>query len=548
MGVLGDGSGWCFCSGGAKLERIKSSLLAAKGAAVAAVSFPNGGGGKGGSGFLIHRALLLTTHGTIPSTSAASAAEVRLSRGRLLARLVPRRFFITSPILDITIVGLDVVDDESSSHGQQTYSLKTCLNPTLDLGSTVLILGHKRRDLIVGEGKVVIGTDNLIKFSTDEMLWHPGSAGFDMHGNLAFMVCDPMKLASSTPTGYASASSTALLASKKDVPAQFGIPIPAVCEWLKQHWNGSLEDVSKPTMTPARLTSSGERSGRSSLGNLHYIKTTEREGGEVLSSSQIPTRPAWQHGSCSSASAKISYGGKDSIDSHSFRGQHELTSKMYKPKNEQAASLMDINFPPEHPKSIRLPLPLKQMMPDEDKIETKKSGPHESHPSNVRINCDALHNVAYQENCWSEKITTPITPGSKDQCVGSDFRIRLLVVPSPTSVSSPSHRRRQRESSRESTDRASPLRPSGDPRDPRAIDPSAAMRQQRGVGMGRRREDPGLLTRAVDKVFRFVRFAEFEIFFVLFFIIAFILFKNLMSQPQYNQMFVKKPDLDDAWP
>ncbi|GJN15652.1 hypothetical protein PR202_gb02586 [Eleusine coracana subsp. coracana] len=90
-------------------------------------------------------------------------------------------------------------------------------------------------------------------------------------------------------------------------------------------------------------------------------------------------------------------------------------------------------------------------------------------------------------------------------------------------------------------------------RDPRAIDPSAAMRQQRGVGMGRRREDPGLLTRAVDKVFRFVRFAEFEIFFVLFFIIAFILFKNLvsaptMSQPQYNQMFVKKPDLDDAWP
>ncbi|KAG2580186.1 hypothetical protein PVAP13_6NG321720 [Panicum virgatum] len=42
MGVLGDASEWCFCSGGAKLERIKSRLLAAKGAAVAAVSFPNG--------------------------------------------------------------------------------------------------------------------------------------------------------------------------------------------------------------------------------------------------------------------------------------------------------------------------------------------------------------------------------------------------------------------------------------------------------------------------------------------------------------------------
>jgi hypothetical protein len=309
------------------------------------------------------------------------------------------RFFITSPILDLTIIGLDLVDDESSSHGQQPHFLKTCLNPTLDLGSTILVLGHKRRDLVVGEGKVVIGTDNLIKFSTDEVLWHPGSAGFDMHGNLAFMVCDPMKLAPSTPTGYASASSTALLATKKDVPTQFGIPIPAVCEWLKQHWNGSLEDVSKPMMTPALLTSSGERSGSSSLGNIRCVKTMEREGGDILSSSQIPPRLTWQHGSCSSASAKISYGQKDSIDSHSF---HELTSKLCKPKNERAASLMDISFPLEHPRSIHLPLPLEQMMPDKDRIEVKKPAPNESRPSNVQINCDALHNVAYQENCWSE--------------------------------------------------------------------------------------------------------------------------------------------------
>ncbi|TVU04948.1 hypothetical protein EJB05_48093, partial [Eragrostis curvula] len=679
MGVLGDGSGWCFCSGGAKLERIKSSLLAAKGAAVAAVSFPGGGGGKGGSGFLIHRALLLTTHGTIPSAAAASAAEVRLSHGRLLTRLVPQRFFITSPILDLTIVGLDVADDESSSHGQQPQFLKTCLNPTLDLGSTVLVLGHNRRDMAVGEAKVIIATDNLIKFSTVEVLWRPGSAGFDMHGSLAFMVCDPMKLAPSTPTGYASASSTALLASRKDVPAQFGIPIPAVCEWLKQHWTGSLEDVSKPTMTPARLTSSGERSGRSSLGNLRCIKTTEREGGNILSSSQIPPVQAWQHGSCSSASAKISYGGKDSIESHSFHEQHELTSKMYKPKNEQTASLMDISFPPEHPRSIRLPLPLKQMMPDEEKTGANRSAPHETRPSNVRINCDALHNVAYQENCWSEgqSSSSPLEiselgderggfssgeetmysaetresrnipspkekktdiagrsqsfvnhsrwdspksvesskgPSSKSHTfiplrkphlqaaaisqksqvyfsptVSSNMKkrnlsripmkprqsaqvtsncilamnyalrlrkrqVRCLVVPSPTSpplLSSPSRGKRRRESNYESTDQALPsaaVRPAGDPRNPRAIDRSGAMRQQRGIGGGRRREDPGLMTRAVDKVFRFVRLAEFEILFVLFFLIAFILFKDLMSRPQYNSIFVKKPDLDDAWP
>jgi len=75
------------------------------------------------------------------------------------------------------------------------------------------------------------------------------------------------------------------------------------------------------------------------------------------------------------------------------------------------------------------------------------------------------------------------------------------------------------------------------------------MRHQRGgSGGGRRGDDPGLLTRAVDKVFRFVRLAEFEILFVLFFLVAFLLFKDLMSRPEYNQIFVKKPDLDDPWP
>jgi hypothetical protein len=63
------------------------------------------------------------------------------------------------------------------------------------------------------------------------------------------------------------------------------------------------------------------------------------------------------------------------------------------------------------------------------------------------------------------------------------------------------------------------------------------MRQQRGVGRGGRREDPGLLTRAVDRVFRFVRLAEFEIFFVLFFLIAFILFKDLVSTPNVLPSF-----------
>ena len=50
-------------------------------------------------------------------------------------------------------------------------------------------------------------------------------------------------------------------------------------------------------------------------------------------------------------------------------------------------------------------------------------------------------------------------------------------------------------------------------------------------------DDPGLLTRAVDRVFRFVRLAEFEIFFVLFFLIAFFLFKDLVT-PHTNLAFL----------
>ncbi|KAL3650124.1 hypothetical protein CASFOL_006527 [Castilleja foliolosa] len=77
-------------------------------------------------------------------------------------------------------------------------------------------------------------------------------------------------------------------------------------------------------------------------------------------------------------------------------------------------------------------------------------------------------------------------------------------------------------------------------------------------GVRRRREDtsfspssssstPSLLTRGVNSVFEFVRFAEFEILFVLFFLIAFILFKDLTSRPEYNDILVKKPGGNDWW-
>ncbi|XP_027087940.1 uncharacterized protein LOC113782975 [Coffea eugenioides] len=75
------------------------------------------------------------------------------------------------------------------------------------------------------------------------------------------------------------------------------------------------------------------------------------------------------------------------------------------------------------------------------------------------------------------------------------------------------------------------------------------MAKQR-VGGGRRdyNDSPSLLTRAVNSVFAFVRLAEFEILFVLFFIIAYLIFKDLTSRPEYNQILVKKPGGPDWWP
>ncbi|MCL7023281.1 hypothetical protein MKW94_011056 [Papaver nudicaule] len=67
----------------------------------------------------------------------------------------------------------------------------------------------------------------------------------------------------------------------------------------------------------------------------------------------------------------------------------------------------------------------------------------------------------------------------------------------------------------------------------------------RAGGAPRRRESG--LTKAVNSVFAFVKLAEFEILFVLFFLIAFIIFKDLTSRPEYNQILVKKPGGTDFW-
>ncbi|MFS7910350.1 putative Chaperone J-domain superfamily [Helianthus anomalus] len=57
-------------------------------------------------------------------------------------------------------------------------------------------------------------------------------------------------------------------------------------------------------------------------------------------------------------------------------------------------------------------------------------------------------------------------------------------------------------------------------------------------GTARRRDDESVPTRAIDSMFWFVRFTEFEIQFILFFVIAFIIFKDLLYDKLCNGLEV----------
>ncbi|XP_076888114.1 uncharacterized protein LOC143538433 [Bidens hawaiensis] len=349
MRVLADS--WCFCNGGGKSERTKASIFSGKAPAMARIS-------TAGTGFLIHRNLLLTTHAILPSVASAEAAEIRLQNG-VGASLFPHRFFITSSVLDLTIVGLDSMDGDSIMPSQQARYLKTCSKPSLNLGSIVYLLGYtETNELTVGEGKVVIATDNLIKLCTDGVTWNPGSPGFDSHGNLSFMVCDPMKLATSPNTKTTSTSSSSSLSWKKDFPMQFGIPIPVICDWLNQHWEGSLDDlVNKPKLPLIRLMSTGQKSEQSctSFTMRQVFKTTEPENDltpEIHESPKPGPGCSSVINSCQDETpAHDQPAHVQGIPTPEIYESPKLTSVPFKKSKNTQIQLLNINFPP---KTVRL--------------------------------------------------------------------------------------------------------------------------------------------------------------------------------------------------
>ncbi|CAN7051351.1 unnamed protein product [Brassica oleracea var. botrytis] len=361
MGVILDS--WCFCKGVSKSEKMKGSIFSGKAPAMAriSVSGPNGTV-TSGTGFLIHRNLLLTTHLNLPSVSATETAEVRLQNG-VAAALFPHRFFITSSVIDLTIVGVDLVDggdsNSQSQTQQQPHYLKTCSKPNLELGSVVYLLGYAaQNELKIGEGKLVVATDNLIKLSTDEMIWSPGSAGFDVQGNLAFMICDPRKLATSPASTSTSSSSSLKKDNNKTLMMQFGIPMPVICDWLNQHWEGSLDEhTSKPKLPLIRLMSSGQKSERScaSFTMRPVFKPTDSAAdvGTPSSSNARDQTEGDKEEKEEETSRKLttSTTHAQGIPTPEIYESPKLTSSpLRKDSGGGQVHLLDINFPPRVPK------------------------------------------------------------------------------------------------------------------------------------------------------------------------------------------------------
>ncbi|XWS76069.1 hypothetical protein CRYUN_Cryun01aG0145700 [Craigia yunnanensis] len=405
MGCLRES--WCFCKEVSKTERMKGIIFSSKAPAMARIIGP-AVNGISGTGFLIHRNLLLTTH-------------------------VPHRFFIISSVLDLTIVGLDAMDGESNTQGQQPHYLNTSFKPNLDLGIAVYLLGYtEKQELTIGEGKVVIATDNLIKLSTDGIVWNPSSAGFDAQGNLAFMICDPMKLATSPNTKSSSTSSSSSSSWKKDTPMQFGIPIPIICDWLNQHWEGSLDEVTKPKLPIIRLMSYGQKSEHSSASFTmrQVFKSMEPDNNITPSSSNKISKTRDQPEPSSSAAVNTVEEETPRSDPHAAHVQGIPTPEIYESpkltavplmkKETSQIQLLDINFPPRIAKTAVVLQPAKQLH-----LNSDENGLKELPPESPLREDQIKNRVRTSANADADVASTGCVNGAQSEVQSSSSPVEL---------------------------------------------------------------------------------------------------------------------------
>ncbi|PWA65322.1 Trypsin-like cysteine/serine peptidase domain-containing protein [Artemisia annua] len=185
------------------------------------------------------------------------------------------------------------MDGDSNITVQQSHYLKTGSKPNLDLGSAVYLLGYTdKNELTVGEGKVVIATDNLIKVSPDGVTWSHGSAGFD-------------------------------------------------------HWEGSLDDlVNKPKLPIIRLMSTGQKSEHScsSFTKRRVFKTSENENEISKPKDQPGSNSPPMVNSFQDETPPVNQ--RPGIPTPEIYESPKVTSGAFRRTENTQVQLLDINFPP----------------------------------------------------------------------------------------------------------------------------------------------------------------------------------------------------------
>lgn len=234
----------------------------------------------------------------------------------------------------------------------------------------------------------MIATDNLIKLSTNGVVWGPGSARFDSQGNLTFMLCDPMKLATSPNAKSSSTSSSTSSSSKRDIGAQFGISIPIIYDWLNQHWEGSLDEpINKPKLPIFRMMSTGPRVEHASASfTLHGVfKSTEADdGGGTPCSSKSVRQTRGQAGMGFTVPPNTSNGMTKNntccppgtrllgTPTPEINETPKVTWVPIRRKGSNPIQLLDINFPPRFTTTPVLLQPPKLLIPHTDENSVKE--------------------------------------------------------------------------------------------------------------------------------------------------------------------------------
>ncbi|MCO5552620.1 hypothetical protein L7F22_006135 [Adiantum nelumboides] len=243
-------------------------------------------------GILIHRDLILSSHGNLPNFEAAVDAEFvlcylpSLRRRRsippktiLTRRLEPHRCFLTSEALDLTLVACEAVPENIPEIVPLSIHQHLGSMDLLEAGHQVYVLGHlqsseMRGILASGTGRTTTfpwkdtSSNTMVAFAKEPTkgingLWMPGSAGFDEQGEFSFMVVKPQLSYTSNNPNANTAQDLGSLKRKslEDTTsgnmAQYGVPLYVIQDWMLMHGIRDLEKLPPPNLLSNDMSKSG---------------------------------------------------------------------------------------------------------------------------------------------------------------------------------------------------------------------------------------------------------------------------------------------------